>query len=51
VNLLQQYGSKAYRFSIAWSRIVPTGSIKDGINEAGIKYYSDLVSCSRTLGF
>jgi beta-glucosidase/6-phospho-beta-glucosidase/beta-galactosidase len=32
---------KVYRFSIAWSRVMPTG--RDIVNEAGMKFYSDLV--------
>ena len=33
----------AYRFSIAWPRIIPKGGKDDPINEAGIKFYSDLI--------
>ncbi|MDP5061848.1 MAG: GH1 family beta-glucosidase [Maribacter sp.] len=41
IQLMKQMGVKAYRFSIAWARIMPTG--KDGVNEAGIQFYSDLI--------
>jgi len=41
VQLLKSQGFKAYRFSIAWSRILPDG--KGQVNEAGIKFYSDLI--------
>lgn len=41
VALMKELGLKAYRFSISWSRILPDGTGK--INEAGIKFYSDLV--------
>jgi beta-glucosidase len=41
VILLQSLDVKAYRFSIAWPRIVPTGA--GGANQAGIDYYSRLV--------
>ena len=34
-------GLKAYRFSIAWSRIQPTGTGE--VNQAGIDFYSDLI--------
>jgi len=35
---------KAYRFSAAWSRILPNGTLADGgINQAGVDFYSDLI--------
>lgn len=41
VALLKQLGAKAYRFSVAWPRIIPDG---DGeINRAGLDYYHKLV--------
>lgn len=41
IQLMKEMGVKAYRFSIAWARILPTG--KDKVNEEGIKFYSDLI--------
>jgi len=41
IQLMKQMGVKAYRFSISWARILPTG--KDTVNEAGIQFYSDLI--------
>ena len=41
IQLMKNMGVKAYRFSIAWPRVMPTG--KDGVNEAGIKFYSELI--------
>lgn len=42
VELMAKLGLKAYRFSIAWSRIIPDG---DGeINLEGIKFYKDLIT-------
>ena len=32
-----------YRFSISWSRLVPTGIVAEGINEVGIQYYHNLL--------
>ncbi|KAH8713246.1 Beta-glucosidase 1B [Beauveria bassiana] len=32
-DLLSKYGARAYRFSIAWSRIIPLGGRDDPINE------------------
>jgi beta-glucosidase len=43
LDLMQSLGLHAYRFSIAWPRIVPTGRIADGVNQAGIDFYSRLV--------
>lgn len=41
VQLLKELGVKAYRFSIAWSRIFPQGYGK--VNEEGLKYYEELI--------
>ncbi|KAF2464657.1 beta-glucosidase [Lindgomyces ingoldianus] len=43
VALMKSYGVTAYRFSLAWSRIIPLGGADDPVNEEGIKYYSDLI--------
>src|SRR5699024_4279141 len=41
VALMAEMGFKSYRFSIAWTRIVPDG---DGaINEEGIQFYQNLI--------
>ncbi|AUB31730.1 glycoside hydrolase family 1 protein [Spiroplasma floricola] len=41
IKLLKEMGIKSFRFSIAWSRIIPDG---DGeINEKGIKFYEELI--------
>lgn len=41
IKLMKGLGLKAYRFSIAWPRILPSGT--GSINEAGIDFYSKLV--------
>jgi len=41
VALMGELGLAAYRFSIAWPRIVPTGS--GAVNQKGIDFYSRLV--------
>ena len=41
VALMQALGMQAYRFSIAWPRILPNG--RGAVNEAGLQFYSDLV--------
>ncbi|MGF2168845.1 glycoside hydrolase family 1 protein [Enterococcus casseliflavus] len=41
ISLFSELGFKAYRFSVAWTRIFPNG---DGeINEKGIEFYSNLI--------
>lgn len=43
IALLKQYGIKSYRFSIAWSRIIPLGGRNDPVNPKGIQFYSDVI--------
>ncbi|KAI5118432.1 hypothetical protein M0805_009710 [Coniferiporia weirii] len=43
VALLKEYGARAYRFSISWSRVIPDGGRDDSVNEKGIEYYSNLI--------
>jgi beta-glucosidase len=43
LDLLAQYGAKAYRFSLSWSRIIPLGGRDDPVNEAGITFYNRLI--------
>jgi beta-glucosidase len=41
VAIMKELHLECYRFSVAWTRIIPDG---DGaVNEAGIKFYSDLI--------
>jgi 6-phospho-beta-glucosidase len=42
VALMNEMGLKAYRFSIAWSRIYPEGRGK--INEEGLRFYDNLIN-------
>ena len=41
VKLMAELGLKAYRFSIAWTRILPNGAGE--VNEKGVKFYNDLI--------
>ena len=43
IDLLASYGVKAYRFSIAWSRIIPLGGRNDPVNEQGVQFYSNII--------
>jgi len=41
IELMQELGMKAYRFSVAWSRIIPDG---DGaVNPRGIAFYNKII--------
>ena len=42
IALMAKCGMKTYRFSIAWTRIYPQG--KGEINQAGIKFYDDVIN-------
>ena len=48
VKWMAELGVKNYRFSIAWSRIIPDG--RGTVNEAGIDFYKRLVDCLRQHG-
>lgn len=41
VALMAELGMTSYRFSISWPRVLPNGTGE--VNEAGIKFYSDLI--------
>lgn len=43
VARMKEYGVTAYRFSLAWSRIIPLGGKDDPVNEKGIAYYNRLI--------
>ena len=42
VKLMAEMGLKTYRFSIAWSRVIPDGN--GPVNEKGLQFYDDLVN-------
>lgn len=48
VALMKEMGFKAYRFSIAWSRVFPDGT--GPVNEKGIRYYHNLIDELRSNG-
>ncbi len=41
VKLMAELGVKAYRFSVAWSRIMPNGT--GAVNQKGIDFYNSLI--------
>lgn len=42
VKLFSELGLKAYRFSIAWTRILPEGT--ERVNQKGLDFYHDLIN-------
>ncbi|XP_022154099.1 beta-glucosidase 10-like [Momordica charantia] len=44
VAILKHIGFDVYRFSIAWSRILPNGKLCGGVNRQGIDYYNNLIN-------
>jgi beta-glucosidase len=43
IERMKAYGVTGYRFSLAWSRIIPLGGKDDPVNEAGIEFYNCLI--------
>lgn len=41
IQLMKEMGFNFYRFSIAWSRIIPNGD--DEVNEEGVQFYNNLI--------
>ena len=48
VSIMKELGYKAYRFSIAWPRIIPEG--RGQVNEKGIDFYSRLLDSLEEAG-
>ncbi|KAF5198461.1 Beta-glucosidase [Thalictrum thalictroides] len=44
IEMLKYMGVTSYRFSIAWTRILPKGSLDGGINQKGIDHYNDILT-------
>ncbi|OWR46179.1 putative lactase-phlorizin hydrolase [Danaus plexippus plexippus] len=43
VEMMRELGLDFYRFSLSWTRILPT-SFPDQINEKGVQYYNNLIN-------
>lgn len=48
IRLFAEMGMKAYRFSIAWTRILPEGTGK--VNEDGVRHYREVIRECRKYG-
>lgn len=48
IRMMAEMGLKAYRFSVAWSRILPEGTGR--VNEAGVEHYSEVIDECRRFG-
>ncbi|PIA56391.1 hypothetical protein AQUCO_00700603v1 [Aquilegia coerulea] len=44
VEMLKYMGVSSHRFSIAWTRILPKGSLDGGINQQGIDHYNEVLN-------
>ncbi|XP_019056797.1 PREDICTED: beta-glucosidase 28-like [Tarenaya hassleriana] len=43
IKLMKEMNMDAFRFSISWARILPSGKLKDGVNQEGVRFYKDLI--------
>ncbi|KNA25154.1 hypothetical protein SOVF_008800 [Spinacia oleracea] len=43
VKIMKKMGLDAYRFSFSWSRILPYGKLRKGVNLKGLVYYHNLI--------
>lgn len=48
VAMMKDMGIKSYRFSFSWSRIIPDGT--GAVNQDGIRYYKELITCLKKNG-
>ncbi|KAF3433996.1 hypothetical protein FNV43_RR25099 [Rhamnella rubrinervis] len=44
IQLMKKIGLDSFRFSISWSRVLPTGKIKGGVNQQGVQFYNNLIN-------
>ncbi|XP_021617727.1 beta-glucosidase 24 [Manihot esculenta] len=44
IKRMKAMGFESFRFSISWSRIIPSGKVHEGVNEQGIKFYNNLIN-------
>ncbi|KAF3434460.1 hypothetical protein FNV43_RR25563 [Rhamnella rubrinervis] len=44
IQLMKKIGLDSFRFSISWSRVLPTGKINGGVNQQGVQFYNNLIN-------
>uniref|UniRef100_A0A7N0SX14 Beta-glucosidase n=1 Tax=Kalanchoe fedtschenkoi TaxID=63787 RepID=A0A7N0SX14_KALFE len=44
IHLMKKIGLDSFRFSIAWSRVLPRGKVSRGVNTMGVQFYNDLIN-------
>nr|BAE16356.1 myrosinase [Eutrema japonicum] len=43
IDIMDELNATGYRFSFAWSRIIPKGKVSRGVNQGGLDYYHQLI--------
>ncbi|XP_033148313.1 beta-glucosidase 28 [Brassica rapa] len=43
IKLMKELNMDAFRFSISWARLIPSGKVKDGVNKEGVQFYNALI--------
>ncbi|XP_023632558.1 beta-glucosidase 32 [Capsella rubella] len=43
IKLIKYMNMDSFRFSISWSRILPSGKLNDGVNSEGVQFYKNLI--------
>nr|Q75W17.1 RecName: Full=Furcatin hydrolase; Short=FH; Flags: Precursor [Viburnum furcatum]BAD14925.1 furcatin hydrolase [Viburnum furcatum] len=44
VKLMKKIGVNGFRFSISWTRILPSGKLCGGVNKEGVAFYNSLIN-------
>ncbi|XP_010497097.1 PREDICTED: beta-glucosidase 32-like, partial [Camelina sativa] len=43
IKLMKEMNLDTFRFSLSWSRILPSGKLSDGVNKEGVQFYKNLI--------
>ncbi|XP_034680232.1 cyanogenic beta-glucosidase-like [Vitis riparia] len=44
IQLLKFLGMDALRFSISWTRVLPTGRVSGGVSKDGVQFYNNVIN-------